>query len=106
MSDPQNDERENARGLLARFLPRAMEDGVLDEIEKRQLMAILTSGVLTKDDVQTIFRDFLLQVHAEIAADGQLTPAELARCRSIVNALRIPHSFLPPEIAALIAINP
>jgi hypothetical protein len=98
-----NDERDKARSLLARFLPRAMEDGVLDEVEKQQLLGILVSGVLTKDDVQTVFREYLMSVHHELAADGVLTLAEANRCRAIVRELRIPHSFLPPEIAALIA---
>jgi hypothetical protein len=101
MSD-QLDQRAEARAWLERFLPRAMADGVLDDLEKQQLMAILTSGILTKDDVQTIFRDFLRGLYGELAADGQLTADELARFRSVVTQLRIPPSFLPPAIAALV----
>jgi hypothetical protein len=85
-----------------RFLPRSMEDGVLDEVEKRQLHAILTSGVLTKEDVQDAFRNYLLEVHREIAADGKLTLAEVVRLRTVITELRIPHSFLPPEIALIV----
>lgn len=79
-----------------------MADGVLDEVEKRQLKGILTSGVLTKDDVQGIFRDYLVSLHREMAADGLLTPAERERCRTIVTELRIPPAFLPPEIASIV----
>jgi hypothetical protein len=96
------EERDNARALLARFLPRAMEDGVLDEVEKRQLMGILTSGVLGRDDVQAIFHDYLMSLHRDMAADGMLSPAEAERCRTIVAELRIPHGFLPPVLAAVI----
>jgi hypothetical protein len=100
---PQSDpERDKARALLARFLPRAMHDSVLDEVEKRQLIAILTSGVLGKDDVQAVFRDYLLTLHREALADGLLTPAELDRVRTIVAELRIPAGFLPPELAAVV----
>src|SRR5438105_10366583 len=98
----REDERQKARTVLERFLPRAMADGVLDAVEKQQLLAILTSGVLTKDDVQTIFRDFLRGLYGELAADGQLTADELARFRAVVKELRIPLSFLPPAIAALV----
>jgi hypothetical protein len=102
MAQDREDDRANARALLTRFLPRAMADGVLDEVEKEQLKAILVSGVLTKEDVQGVFRAFLMQVHREIAADGILTPEEWHRCRAIVAELRIPRSFLPPEISAVI----
>lgn len=102
MSQAAQSEREQARSLLARFLPRAMADGVLDEVEKRQLKAILTSGALAKEDVQGVFRDYLTGLHREMAADGLLTPAERERCRTIVTELRIPLAFLPPEIASML----
>jgi hypothetical protein len=96
------EERARAKALLVRFLPRAMADGVLDEVEKLHLHAILTSGVLTKDDVQEVFRNYLLQVHQEITADGKLTLAEVVRLRTVITELRIPQSFLPPEIALIV----
>jgi tellurite resistance protein len=96
-------ERDNATALLARFLPRAMADGVLDEVERRQLLAILTSGVLTREDVQTVFRDYLLGLHREVTSDGALTADERERCRQIVAELRIPWDFLPEELATLLA---
>ena len=102
MAQVTDEERARAKGLLVRFLPRAMEDGVLDEVEKSQLLGILTSGALAKDDVQEVFRNFLLAVHSDIAADGKLTLAEVVRLRQVVTELRIPKSFLPPEIALLI----
>lgn len=97
------DERERARALFRRFLPRAMQDGVLDPVEQRQLLGILTSGVLSKEDVQTVFREYLAGVYGEVAADGVLTEQERARCRAIVAELRIPHGFLPPELAEIVA---
>ena len=102
MSQDQAEERKKASALLARFLPRAMEDGVLDEIEQRQLKGILDSGLLAKDEVQRVFREYLLRLRKDMAADGLLTPAEIARCREVVTALRIPRSFLPPEVASMI----
>lgn len=95
-------DRQEARALLARFLPRAMADGVLDEVEKRQLMGILTAGILTKEDVQAVFHEYLTHLHRDMASDGLLSPAEQRICREVVSELRIPHSFLPPVIAAIV----
>src|SRR5207237_416315 len=104
MADPADDERQQAKALLTRFLPRAMEDAVLDEVEKGQLYAILTSGTLTKDDVQAVFREYLTGVYGEIVEDGMITPAEEDRLRAIVTALRIPPGFLPPELASILGL--
>ena len=97
--------RRNAIDRLAAFLPRAMEDGVLDDTERRELMGILGSGVLSKADVQAAFRDFLNGLHLEVAADGVITDDEKVRVRTVVNALRIPAAFLPPEIAEIVSGN-
>jgi hypothetical protein len=102
MGQVTEEERARAKALLTRFLPRAMEDAVLDDVEKSQLHAILTSGALAKEDVQEAFREFLLQVHRDITADGKLTLAEVVRLRAVITELRIPASFLPPEIALLV----
>jgi hypothetical protein len=102
MPQVTSEERARAKALLVRFLPRSMEDGVLDEVEKFQLHGILTSGALTKEDVQEVFRNFLLEVHQDITADGKLTVAEVVRLRTVVTELRIPKSFLPPEIALIV----
>jgi len=95
--------RARALERLTEFLPRAMEDAVLDEDERKELMGMLSSGILTRDDVQTAFRDFLNGLHFEITVDGVVTDDERERLRSIVSALRVPVAFIPDEIQALIA---
>jgi hypothetical protein len=95
--------RARAFERLTAFLPRAMEDSVLDEEERKELMGMLSSGILTREDVQTAFRDFLNGIHFEITVDGVVTEAERERLRSVVAALRIPPAFIPDEIQALIA---
>jgi hypothetical protein len=94
--------RQSVRERLAAFLPRALTDGVLDETEKRELRGMLTSGVLTRGDVQEIFGDFLRGVHNDILQDGAVSAEERERLRSIVRELRIPHDFLPPEMARIV----
>jgi uncharacterized membrane protein YebE (DUF533 family) len=101
MSDP--DARARARERLAAFLPAAAEDAVIDDQERAELLAILTSGVLTKADVQDVFRAFLQSLGRDALADGVLTPEERDRIRFIVTALSIPQSFLPPELAAILS---
>lgn len=88
---------------LTEFLPRAMADAVLDDGERQELMGMLSSGVLTRDDVQTVFRDFLNGLHFEITIDGIVTDEERERLRSVVAALRLPTAFIPDEIHALLA---
>jgi hypothetical protein len=95
--------RAQAHARLSAFLPRAMKDAVLDETEKRELLQILGSGVLTREDVQGIFRAFLQGLSRDVMADGVLTPAEQNRCRAIVSALRIPDAFLPPELVEILS---
>jgi hypothetical protein len=97
------DARAEARERLAAFLPRAARDAVIDDEERRELLAILTSGVLTKGDVQEVFRGFLQGLSEEALADGVLTPEERDRCRFIVTALHIPEEFLPPQLAEILA---
>ncbi|MDZ4696884.1 MAG: hypothetical protein SGI86_17230 [Deltaproteobacteria bacterium] len=94
--------RARAIERLTEFLPRAMADGVLDDTERQELMGMLSSGVLTRDDVQTAFRDFLNGLHFEITVDGVVTDEERERLRSVVGSLRLPATFIPDEIHALI----
>jgi hypothetical protein len=95
--------RQRARERLAAFLPHAAQDAVIDDHERQELLGILTSGVLSKSDVQETFREFLQGLSDEALADGVLTAEERDRCRFIVTALHIPESFLPPELAAILA---
>jgi hypothetical protein len=94
--------RKSAYARLADFLPRAMEDGLLDEEEKQELVGLLASGTLHKEDVQEIFSGYLSALASEVWADGSLTETKRERCRQVVKALRIPDAFLPAEMAALL----
>jgi hypothetical protein len=95
--------RAEARARLAAFLPRASRDAVIDDGERKELLAILTAGVLTREDVRGVFREFLQGLSREALADGVLTPEERDHCRFVVTALSIPPDFLPPDLAAILA---
>lgn len=95
--------REIARAKLAALLPRVMEDGQLDGAEKKELIANLESGLLGREAVRAVFREFLENLHREVMSDGVLDDDERERLRTVVRELRIPQSFLSPEILAIVA---
>ena|SRR6185369_18050437 len=97
-----SDARAAARAHLAGLLPRVMEDGKLDEAEKQELMALFRRAVLTTADVREVFSQYLRRMTNDVLADGVVTAEERARCRAAVHELRIPRSFLSPELIAIV----
>ena len=96
------DLRGAARAYLARLLPKVLEDGHVDESEKEELMAVFRRGILTTTDVREVFGQFLKGLAAEVTADGVITPEEREKCRTAVRELRIPRTFLSPELIAIV----
>jgi len=96
------DLRGAARAYLARLLPKVLEDGHVDDSEKEELMAVFRRGILTTADVRQVFGQFLKGLATEVLADGQVTPEEREKCRTAVRELRIPRSFLSPELIAIV----
>jgi uncharacterized membrane protein YebE (DUF533 family) len=97
-----SESRAAARAHLAGLLPRVMADGKLDESEKQELMALFRRAVLTTTDVRDVFAQYLRGITNEVLADGIITAEERARCRAAVQELRIPRSFLSPELIAIV----
>lgn len=102
MSNPPLLDRNQAYARLVEFLPRAMEDGVLDDREKAELLGIFQSNLLTPHDVREIFLAHLHGMAAEVMADGIIEKHEQERCLRAIQQLRIPPSFVPDELAAII----
>jgi hypothetical protein len=100
--DLDEDLRATARGYLARLLPKVLEDGRVDDAEKEELLAVFRRGILTTADVKQVFGQFLKGLTAEVMADGVVTPEEREKCRIAVRELRIPRSFLAPELIAIV----
>jgi hypothetical protein len=94
--------RATARAHLARLLPKVLEDGRVDEAEKEQLLAVFRRGVLTTADVREVFATFLKGLAGDALADGVVTAEEQERCRIAVRELRIPRSFLAPDLIAIV----
>ena len=96
------DLRGTARAYLASLLPKVLEDGHVDDSEKEELMAVFRRGILTTADVRQVFGQFLKGLATEVLADGQVTPEEREKCRTAVRELRIPRSFLSPELISIV----
>ena len=62
--------------------------------------------MLTTADVRQVFGQFLRGLSEEVLADGTITPEEQERCRVAVRELRIPRSFLAPELIAIVDGTP
>ena len=100
--DLDSELRATARAHLARLLPKVLEDGHVDESEKEQLLAVFRRGILTTADVREVFSTFLKGLTGEVLSDGKVTPEEQERCRTAVRELRIPRTFLSPDLIAII----
>jgi hypothetical protein len=100
--DLDEDLRATARGYLARLLPKVLEDGRVDETEKEELLAVFRRGILTTADVRQVFGQFLKGLATEVLADGVVTPGEREQVRTAVRELRIPRSFLSPELLSIV----
>jgi hypothetical protein len=94
--------RATARAHLARLLPKVLEDAHVDESEKEQLLAVFRRGILTTADVRQVFGQFLKGLQEGVLADGVITPEEREQCRIAVRELRIPRTFLSPELIAIV----
>ena len=96
------DLRATARSYLARLLPKVLEDGRVDDSEKEQLLAVFRREILTTADVREVFGQFLKGLATDVLADGVVTEEEREKVRTAVRELRIPRTFLSPELIAIV----
>jgi hypothetical protein len=96
------DLRATARNYLARLLPRVLEDGRVDDSEKEQLLAVFRREILTTADVREVFGQFLKGLATDVLADGVVTEEEREKVRTAVRELRIPRTFLSPELLTIV----
>lgn len=101
MSDA-HDPRATARAHLADLLARIMEDGQVDEREKKELIDFLNQGLLSVPEVREVFSTYLKGLQDDVLADGLVTEDEQTRIQNAVKQLRIPHTFLSPELKAIV----
>jgi hypothetical protein len=93
------DPKRKLKGMLARIF----SDALVEDAERNELKAYLTSGALGVDDVKAVFEDFVATTWKITMADGVVTDVEKARLLNIVKELGIAKEMLPAEWAAIVA---
>lgn len=94
--------RATARSRLSDLLARVMQDGTIDQGERRELQVVFQEAVLTVGDVREVFGAYLKHLAADVLADGVVTEEERRRCRHAVEELKIPLRLLSPELQAIV----
>lgn len=92
------DAKRKLKGMLARIF----SDTTVEDAERAELKAYLTSGALSVADVKAVFEDFVATTWKITMADGIVTDVEKARLVNIVNELGIAKDMLPAEWAAIV----
>lgn len=87
------DEKRKLKGMLARIF----SDATVDETERGELKAYLSSGVLSMSEIKDVMNDFVQTTWKITMADGQVSPVERTRLREIVHVLGLETEALPIE---------
>jgi hypothetical protein len=93
------DPKRKLKGMLARIF----SDTTVEDAERNELKAYLTSGALGVDDVKSVFEDFVATTWKITMADGVVTDVEKQRLINIVKELGIAKEMLPAEWAEIVA---
>ena len=84
--------------LLKGLLARIFSDANVDEAERAELRARLSSGELPAEDAQATMIEFLNTTYRHAMADGVLSDREKERLRSIIMELELPNACVPEEV--------
>lgn len=93
------DPKRKLKGMLARIF----SDTTVEEAERSELKAYLTSGALSVEDLRSVFDDFVATTWKITMADGVVTDVEKQRLVNIVKELGIAKEMLPAEWAEIVA---
>ena len=93
------DPKRKLKGMLARIF----SDGAVDEGERSELKAYLSSGALAVVDVREVFEDFVATTWRITMADGVVSDVEKKRLIEIVRELGLDASVLPAEWAKIVS---
>lgn len=92
------DPKRKLKGMLARIF----SDAVIEESERAELKAYLSSGVLSMPEIKDVFADFVATTWKITIADGVVSEIEKKRLREIVKLLGLEADVLPPEWARIV----
>lgn len=93
------DPKRKLKGMLARIF----SDAVVEDSERAELKAYLSSGDLSMAEIKEVFADFVATTWKITMADGVVTDVEKQRLREIVRVLALEADVLPPEWARIVA---
>lgn len=93
------DPKRKLKGMLARIF----SDAAMDDSERQELRAFLTSGALSALEVKEVFEDFVATTWKITMADGVVSDVEKQRLVGIVSELGIAPSSLPSAWADIVA---
>jgi hypothetical protein len=99
MSSNTVDPKRKLKGMLARIF----SDTVVEDDERRELKAYLSSGALSVTDVKTVFEDFVATTWKITMADGVVSEVERTRLVNIVKELGLAKEMLPAEWAEIVS---
>jgi uncharacterized membrane protein YebE (DUF533 family) len=92
------DPKRKLKGMLARIF----SDATVDDSERSELKAYLSSGALAVTDVKEVFDDFVATTWKITMADGVVSDVEKKRLVEIVRELGLDPSVLPAEWATIV----
>jgi hypothetical protein len=93
------DPKRKLKGMLARIF----SDAVVEDAERAELKAYLSSGELSMAETKEVFADFVATTWKITMADGVVSDIEKQRLREIVKLLALEHEILPPEWAKIVS---
>lgn len=93
------DPKRKLKGMLARIF----SDASLEDAERKELKAYLSSGALSVTEVKAVFEDFVATTWKITMADGVVSDVERARLVNIVKELGLATDMLPAEWAEIVA---
>lgn len=93
------DPKRKLKGMLARIF----SDAAVDDAERGELRAYLSSGALSVPELKEVFEDFVATTWKITMADGVVSEIERKRLKEIVRVLGLDASILPLEWAKIVA---
>lgn len=87
------DPKRKLKGMLARIF----SDAVVEDAERAELHAYLTSGALSAAEISEVVQDFVRTTWKITMADGVISEVEKKRLREVVLLLALDRASLPAE---------